>query len=65
MHPDKPAAVIELKWDKAAAGAIAQIKDRNYVDALKDYEGSLLLAGISYDRKTKTHSCVIEKEEKV
>ncbi len=64
VHMDKPAVVIELKWDKAAAGAIAQIKDKNYVDALKDYEGSLLLAGISYDRKTKTHSCVIEKIEK-
>ena len=64
VHMDKPAVVIELKWDKAAAGAIAQIKDKNYVDALKDYEGSLLLAGISYDRKTKTHSCVIEAVEK-
>ena len=65
VHMDKPAVVIELKWDKAVAGAIAQIKDKNYVDALKDYEGSLLLAGISYDRKTKTHSCVIEAVEKI
>ena len=64
MHMDKPAVIIELKWDKDAAGAIAQIKDRNYVDALKDYVGNLLLAGISYDRKTKTHSCVIEKIQK-
>lgn len=65
VHMDKPAVVIELKWDKAVAGAIAQIKDKNYVDALKDYEGSLLLAGISYDRKMKTHSCVIEAVEKI
>lgn len=41
--------------------AIAQIKDKNYVDALKDYEGNLLLAGISYDKKSKTHTCIIEK----
>ena len=61
MHMDKPAVVIELKWDKDAAGAIAQIKDKNYVDALKDYEGNLLLAGISYDKKSKTHTCIIEK----
>ena len=61
MHMDKPAVVIELKWDKDAAGAIAQIKDKNYVDALKDYEGNLLLAGISHDKKSKTHTCIIEK----
>ncbi len=32
-----PAAVIELKWDKTAKGAIEQIKNRQYTDALKDY----------------------------
>ena len=64
MHPNKPAVVIELKWNREAKGAIAQIKDRNYVDALKDYKGNLLLAGISYDRKTKMHTCVIEKVQK-
>lgn len=64
LHMDKPAAVIELKWDKDAAGAIAQIKDKNYVDALRDYEGNLILAGISYDKKTKAHTCVIEKVQK-
>ena len=55
--------IIELKWDKDAEGAIAQIKDKNYVKALADYRGNLLLAGISYDRKTKKHTCVIEKME--
>ena len=60
---DKPAAVIELKWNESAEGAIAQIKERRYVEALKDYQGNLLLAGISYDKKTKTHSCVIERVE--
>lgn len=61
LHLDKPAVVIELKWDKDVTGAIAQIKDRGYVDALKDYRGNLLLAGISYDRRSKTHTCVIER----
>ncbi len=61
IHEDKPAVIIELKWDKDVSGAIAQIKERNYVNALKDYRGSLLMAGISYDRKTKKHTCVIEK----
>ena len=61
LHGDKPAVVIELKWDKSAAGAISQIKERHYIDALKDYHGNLLLAGINYDKKTKKHSCIIEK----
>lgn len=34
---------------------------REYIDALKDYQGDLLLAGINYDKKTKKHSCIIEK----
>lgn len=42
-------------------GAIAQVKERGYVNALKDYQGNLLLVGVDYNRKTKTHSCVIEK----
>lgn len=53
LHADKPAVVIELKWNKSAKGAIDQIKEKQYIDALKDYEGNLLLAGINYDRETK------------
>ena len=63
LYADKPAAVIELKWDKSAEGAITQIKDKQYVEALKDYQGNLILAGINYDKKTKKHSCKIEKLE--
>ena len=61
---DKPAAVIELKWNKPVYGAIAQIKERHYVESLKDYLGNLLLVGINYDKKTKKHSCFIEKMQK-
>lgn len=60
LHADKPAVVIELKKDKDAEGAIAQIKQKHYVKALDDYKGNLLLVGINYD-KDKKHSCVIEK----
>lgn len=60
-HLDKPAVVIELKYDKNVDGAISQIKSRLYVDALKDYKGNLFLVGINYDKKTKEHQCVIEK----
>ena len=64
LHLDKPAVVIELKWDKTARGAIAQIKDKQYMEGLKDYQGDLLLAGINYDKKTKKHTCVVEKIQK-
>ena len=53
--------VIELKWDKSAEGAIRQIKEKNYINALKEYKGNLLLAGINYDKDSKKHSCVIER----
>ena len=56
--------VIELKWDKSASGALAQIKNKNYGDALKDYQGNLLLVGINYDKATKKHECLIEKIQK-
>ncbi|HBP24085.1 MAG TPA: AAA family ATPase [Oribacterium sp.] len=60
-HLDKPAIVMELKWDKSASGAIAQIKNKNYGHALRDYRGNLLLVGINYDKTTKKHECIIEK----
>ena len=63
-HLDKPAVVIELKWDKSTVGALEQIKEKNYGSALKEYQGKMLLVGINYDKKTKKHECVIEKFEK-
>ena len=56
--------VVELKWDKDVQAAIDQIKERKYVDALKDYKGNLLLVGINYDKKTRKHECKIEKFKK-
>ena len=61
IHLDKPAVIIELKWDKSVKGAINQIKEKYYVEALKDYKGKLLLAGINYDKDTKKHTCMIEE----
>ena len=56
--------MIELKWDKSAAGALEQIKGKNYGNALKDYQGNLLLVGVNYDKKAKKHECVIENVKK-
>ena len=62
---NKPALVVELKYDKSASTAIQQIKDRKYTQALEGYSGEVLLVGVNYDKgdKNKAHSCVIEKLE--
>ena len=61
---DKPALVVELKWDKSADGAISQIKRKEYCRSLEEYQGNLLLVGINYNKKTKEHVCRIEEYQK-
>lgn len=63
-HTDKPALIIELKWNQSCKGAIQQIKERNYAGALSEYTGNILLVGISYDKKIKKHQCIIEQFKK-
>ena len=68
-YSDKPALLIELKCNKSAEGAIAQIKRQNYPERLEHYKGNLLLIGINYDKNLpnnnedfkRHHTCVIEK----
>ncbi len=66
-YPDKPAMVIELKYNKDAETALSQIKKQRYPDRLEHYRGNLLLVGINYDKELsnsksdfKHHNCVIE-----
>ena len=61
---DKPAVIIELKWNKSASGALNQIIEKQYTEAFSDYRGNILLVGINYDRRSKTHTCKIEKVRK-
>ena len=60
-----PALVIELKWNKSAEGAIKQIRNKHYPDAIKDYGGEILLVGVNYDKDApagkRKHTCVIEQ----
>lgn len=67
-HPDKPALLVELKWNEDADTAIDQIRARRYPDRLSHHEGNLLLVGVSYNRDArpgsegfKRHSCRIER----
>ena len=67
-YPDKPALVVELKYNKSAETAIAQIKRQEYPSRLEHYKGNILLVGIDYDRDVsstkaefKHHTCIIEE----
>jgi hypothetical protein len=61
---DKPAMVVELKYNQKAKTAIGQIKAKQYPKSLEKYKGNLLLVGINYDKDTKEHTCEIEEMER-
>jgi len=51
--------------EKLAEKALEQIKEKQYPQSLLQYTGQILLIGINYDKKTKEHSCKIERFERV
>ena len=58
------AAILAAQMIALSDAALAQIKEKQYGNALKDYHGNLLLVGINYDKSTKKHECVIESMKK-
>ncbi|MCB6707629.1 PD-(D/E)XK nuclease domain-containing protein, partial [[Clostridium] saccharogumia] len=46
---DKPAMIVELKWNQEVETAIDQIKAKKYYFGLEKYLDNLLIVGISYD----------------
>ncbi len=62
--PDKPALVVELKWNQSAEGAIRQIQRKEYCRSLNEYQGNILLVGVNYEKRTRKHTCVIEQSTK-
>ncbi|MCD8149313.1 MAG: ATP-binding protein [Clostridiales bacterium] len=62
-NTDKPALLIELKYEKTADSAIRQISEKRYDGELKKHFGNLLLVGINYEKNKngKRHTCVIKK----
>ena len=61
---ESPAIVVELKYNHDADTAISQILRKQYPAKVSQYSGELLLVGINYDKKDKTHQCKIIKIEK-
>lgn len=67
-HSDKPALLIELKYDKTIEAAADQIRDKNYPQKLEHYKDNMLLVSVNYDKDVsstdvlyKHHSCRIER----
>lgn len=61
---NKPALVLELKYDKDVDAAIEQIKRKAYTSKISEYTGEVLLVGINYDKESKKHTCKIERINK-
>ena len=62
-HVESPAIIVELKYNRDADSAIDQIRRKQYPSGIARYSGELLLVGINYDKKQKTHQCKIERIE--
>ena len=58
-----PGVVVELKRGHSSDEALAQMAERNYRDAFRTTpaEGNILLCAVTYDSKTKRHSCAIRE----
>ena len=56
-----PALVIELKINETAETALQQIKEKEYFNKVKEHADKILLVGICYDKKSKKHTCKIER----
>ena len=57
---DKPALLVELKWNRSAASAIRHVLNKDYPEALRGFCGKIQLVGVSYDSKKKKHTCMIQ-----
>ena len=55
----KPALLVELKWDKPVSAAIDQVVARDYPQVLRDLGVPILVVAVTYDAKTKEHTCRI------
>ena len=47
--------------DCADEAAVAQVRERDYPAVLRGFGGPILLVGVTYERKSKRHTCIIEE----
>ena len=55
---DKPALVVELKWDKSAESAIKQMKEKKYFESLEEYQNNMLLDMVLIMIRKQKNTCV-------
>ncbi len=66
VHTDRVGIILELKVDSSADDAIGQIESKKYIQRFKGkiaeekIADQVIEVGISYDKKTKKHSCIIK-----
>ena len=65
-NADKPALLIELKYNKSIRTAADQVRSKNYLQKLEHYRGNILVVSINYNRDAdsgkgdfKHHTCEI------
>lgn len=66
-NPCDPALILELKVDAPPETALEQIMEKKYAQRFKDLtgekktRGKVLVAALTYDRKTKQHHCAVKE----
>ena len=59
-NSQRPAIVVELKYDKSADTAISQIKRKEYPKSLKGFSKQIILCGINYNKAASKHEVEME-----
>ena len=58
---NRPALIVELKWNRSEDAAIQQIREKKYPMIFRNYPGEVLLIGLTYLKNGGEHSCRIER----
>ena len=56
-----PGIILELKYNRSAEEAVAQIRQKDYAREVLQFTDKVLLVGINYDKGLKRHQCIIEE----
>ena len=57
---DRPALLVELKWNRPTTAALERIRNSRYPASLCGLDVPILLVGITFDAKTRGYECQIE-----
>ncbi|MBR6223797.1 MAG: AAA family ATPase [Lachnospiraceae bacterium] len=65
-NPDKPALLIELKYNRSVEVADDQIRRKEYLQKMEHYKGNILIISVNYNKDVKSeeymhHVCRIER----